>query len=192
MQLNIQIFKVIPKAKNYDSVASLHEINAQHEPSFCLTSRLCSRAIGCIMDMHTYCCMDLFSKQEFLEQQIHVVAHNSSQYCLQAANKNHGTPHSTPSPLTHSLLLVNVQHLNLRGVPVSHSHQCLLDIEFVDDIVVYMQGDMENRKKLESGLSLFSERSNTMINWHKSCAIWLYDDSHPTWCRHPSFMWINQ
>ena len=117
-----------------------------------------------------------------------MVAHNSSQYCLQAANKNHGTPHSTPSPLTHSLLLVNVQHLNLRGVPVSHSHQCLLDIEFVDDIVVYMQGDMENRKKLESGLSLFSERSNTMINWHKSCAIWLSHALRP----HPNFMLINQ
>ena len=31
-----------------------------------------------------------------------------------------------------------------------------------------------------------------MINWYKSRAIWLYDESHPAWHPHPNFMWINQ
>ena len=72
-----------------------------------------------------------------------------------------------------------------------HSCQCLLDIEFADDIAIYMQQDVENLKKLESGLSLFCKRSNGMINWHKSCAIWLYDEAHHAWHPHPNFMWIN-
>ena len=50
---------------------------------------------------------------------------------------------------------LNSMHLNLRGLLVPRSHQCLLNIEFVDDTPVYMQGDMENLKKLECGLSLF-------------------------------------
>ena len=84
------------------------------------------------------------------------------------------------------------RHLNLRGLPVPHSHQSLLDIEFADDTTVYLQGDLENLQKLESGLAVFCKRSNAMINWHKSCAIWLSHEAHPTWHPHPAFKWINQ
>ena len=44
-------------------------------------------------------------------------------------------------------------------------------------------------KKLGSGLSLFYEQSKANNNWHKSCVIWLYDESHPSWCTHPNFTW---
>ena len=47
---------------------------------------------------------------------------------------------------------------------------------------------MENLNKLKSGLSLFCKKSNSMINWHKSCAIWLSHALRP----HPNFMLINQ
>ena len=73
-----------------------------------------------------------------------------------------------------------------------HSHQIILDIEFADDTAVYLQGDLENLKKLESGLAVFCKRSNAMINWHKSCAIWLSQETHPAWHPHPAFKWINQ
>ena len=86
---------------------------------------------------------------------------------------------------------LNSRNLNQRGLPVPHSHQCLLDTGFANDTAIYTQGKMENLKKLESGLSLFCKRSNGMINWHKSCAIWLYDEAHHAWHPHPNFMWIN-
>ena len=87
---------------------------------------------------------------------------------------------------------LNSHHLNVCGLLVMHSNQCLLDIEFVDDNIIYLEGGVENLKHLESGVSLFCERSNAIINWHKSCAIWLSNEPHPTWHPHPSFMWINQ
>ena len=60
---------------------------------------------------------------------------------------------------------LKLRYLNLRGLHVAHSHQSLLDIEFVDDTVVYMQGDLENLQKLESGLIVvFCKKSNVMIN----------------------------
>ena len=84
-------------------------------------------------------------------------------------------------------------HLYLRGLHVLPSHQCLMDIEFADDTAaIYIQADVENLKKLESGLSLFCERSITMINWYKSCTIWFFDESHLAWCPSTSFTWINQ
>ena len=69
---------------------------------------------------------------------------------------------------------------------------CLPCIEFADDTAIYMQGDVENLKKLESGLSLLCKRSNAIINWHNSYAISLSNESHPAWHPHPSFMFINQ
>ena len=57
---------------------------------------------------------------------------------------------------------------------------------------VYLQGDLENLQKLEDGLAVFCKRSNAMINWHKSCAIWLSHETHPEWHPHPAFKWINQ
>ena len=77
-------------------------------------------------------------------------------------------------------------HLNLCGLLVAYSHQSLLDIEFADDTAIYLQGD------IESGLAVFCKRSNAMINWHKSCAIWLSHETHPVWHPRPAFKWINQ
>ena len=57
---------------------------------------------------------------------------------------------------------------------------------------VYLQGDLENLQKLESGLDIFCKRLNAMINWHKSCIIWLSHDAHPAWHPDPAFKWINQ
>ena len=87
---------------------------------------------------------------------------------------------------------LNSRHLSLHGLRVPHSHQSVLDIEFVDDTAVYLQGDLENVQKLESGLDIFCKRSNAMINWHKSCAIWLCHEAHPTWHPNPAFKWLNQ
>ena len=64
-----------------------------------------------------------------------------------------------------------------------------MDIEFAYDNAVYLQGELENLQKLESG---FCKRSNAMINWHKSCAIWLSHEAHPTWHPNLTFKWINQ
>ena len=82
--------------------------------------------------------------------------------------------------------------LNLRGLPVPHSHQSILDIEFADDTTVYLQGDLENLQKLEDGLVVFCKRSNATINWHKSCTIWLSQETHPACHPHPAFKWIIQ
>ena len=51
---------------------------------------------------------------------------------------------------------------------------------------------MRNLTMLESGLVVFCKRSNAMINWHKSCAIWLSHEAHLAWHPHPAFKWINQ
>ena len=40
--------------------------------------------------------------------------------------------------------------------------------------------------------AIFCKRSNAMINWHKSCAIWLSHETHPAWHPHPAFKWIKQ
>ena len=58
--------------------------------------------------------------------------------------------------------------------------------------MVYMQGDLEHLHKLESGLPIFCNRSNVVIIWNKSCAIWLSHETYPTWHWHPAFKWINQ
>ena len=90
----------------------------------------------------------------------------------------------TDSILISIISQCNSQLLNLRGLPVPHSHQCLMDIKFVDDTTVSMQGGVKNLKKLKSGLSLFCKRSNAMINRHKSFSTWVSNESHPAWHPH--------
>ena len=76
-------------------------------------------------------------------------------------------------------LRLRVEHfwleiLHLKGLLIKGPilHYYVKSEEFADDTTVYLQGDLENLKKLESGLAVFCKRSNAMINWHKSCAIW--------------------
>ena len=63
-----------------------------------------------------------------------------------------------------TLLLSQLATTQLTWSSHAYSHQSILDIEFADDTAVYVQGDLENLKKLESGLAVFCKRFDAMIN----------------------------
>ena len=103
----------------------------------------------------------------------------------------HGCPLAPSLFLLYNATLssfLNSRHLNLRSLPVPWFQRSLLDIQFPNDTTVYL----ENMKKLESGSAMFCKRSDAMINWHKSCAIWVSHEAHPTWHPNHTFKWINQ
>jgi hypothetical protein len=50
---------------------------------------------------------------------------------------------------------------------------------FVDDMALFLQGDPTNLQKAFDILELFCDASGAKLNWHKSCALWIFERPKP-------------
>ena len=62
----------------------------------------------------------------------------------------------------------NNQGANLHGLSIPNSRKSLLDSEFADDTMLYLQGNEANLERAQSAIDLFCKASGASINWNKS------------------------
>ena len=58
--------------------------------------------------------------------------------------------------------------MGIRGLVVPHASKDLLDPEYADDTMLYLQSNDANLQKVENQIELFCKASRGKINWHKS------------------------
>ena len=58
----------------------------------------------------------------------------------------------------------NSQTANLHGLSILNTRQSLLDSEFVDDTMLYLQGNEANLERAQSVIDLFCKASGASIN----------------------------
>ena len=66
----------------------------------------------------------------------------------------------------------------------------VMDVEFVDDTSLYLNGQLTNLQKISTTQQTFCTTSFASINCNKSVGIWVAQDSTPQWCPHLDFRWI--
>ena len=84
----------------------------------------------------------------------------------------------------------NSQGANLHGLSIPNSRKSLLDSEFADDTMLYLQGNEANLERAQSAIDLFCKASGASINWNKSKGFWISSESNPLWKPNAEFKWI--
>ena len=78
----------------------------------------------------------------------------------------------------------------IRGLVVPHASKDLLNSEYADDTMLYLQGNDANLQKAKSRIELFCKVSRGEINWHKSRGFWVNSNPRPLWCPNSDFQWV--
>ena len=67
----------------------------------------------------------------------------------------------------------------------------VVDVEFVDDTSLYLDGQINNLQKMYTVVQTFCMASGASINWNKSVGFFVSSNSTtPQWSPHPDFRWI--
>ena len=80
--------------------------------------------------------------------------------------------------------------VDVSNVILPNSRKSLLDSEFADDTMLYLQGNEENLERAQSAIDLFCKASGASINWNKSKGFWISSESNPLWKPNAEFKWI--
>jgi hypothetical protein len=56
-----------------------------------------------------------------------------------------------------------------------------MDVEFVDDIALYLEGPLENLSQAAKMLDTFCKGLGALINWNKFVAFWTREGPHCAW-----------
>ena len=85
---------------------------------------------------------------------------------------------------------MNSQVANLHGLSIPNSRKSLLDSEFEDDTMVYLQGNEAIFERAQIAIDLFCKASRANINWNKSKGIWISLEAELVWKPNAEFRWI--
>ena len=85
---------------------------------------------------------------------------------------------------------MNSQVANLHGLSIPNSRKSLLDSEFEDDTMVYLQGNEAIFERAQIAIDLFCKASEASINWNKSKGFWLSLEAEPIWKPNAEFIWV--
>ena len=66
----------------------------------------------------------------------------------------------------------------------------LLDSEFVDDMMLYLQGNETNLERTQMAINLFCKALGASINWNKSKGFWISLEAEPAWKTNVEFRWL--
>ena len=68
----------------------------------------------------------------------------------------------------------------------------MLDSEFADDTMLYLQGNEANLERAHIAVHLFCKASGSSINWNKSKGFWNSSEAEPVWKPNVEFRWIDK
>ena len=85
---------------------------------------------------------------------------------------------------------LNSQTANLHGLSIPNTRKSLLDSEFADDTMLYLQGNEANLGRAQIAIDLFCKASGAAINWNKSKGFWISSEAEPIWKPNADFRWI--
>ena len=88
-------------------------------------------------------------------------------------------------------LFLTVEEVGLKGIAMPLDGTNVVDVEFVDDTSLYLDGQNNNLQKMYTAVQTFCMASGASINWNKSVGFLVSSNSTtPQWSPHPDFRWI--
>ena len=85
---------------------------------------------------------------------------------------------------------MNRPDARIRGLVIPYASKELLDSEYADDTMLYLQGNDANLQKAEGRIEWFCKASGGKINWNKSRGLWVSSNPRPLWCPNVDFQWV--
>ena len=85
---------------------------------------------------------------------------------------------------------LNRPNARVRGLVVPHACKDFLDSTYVDDNVLYLQGNDANLQQAEIRIERFCKASGGKINWNKHRGFWVSSNSCSVWCPNVDFQWV--
>ena len=76
------------------------------------------------------------------------------------------------------------QSMGLHGLAMPIHGQEILDSEFADDTMLYLDGTLTNLQQVEGALLQFCIASRAMINWERIVTFWASKEPPPLWAPH--------
>ena len=80
---------------------------------------------------------------------------------------------------------------SIKGIILPITQSTLVDIEFVDDTTLYVDGEIGNLSWVQNALQVFSDATGASLNWNKSVGLWVGAQTHPVWYPGPAFRWLH-
>ena len=66
-----------------------------------------------------------------------------------------------------------------------------MDVEFVDDTTLYVDGEISNLGRVQNALQVFSDATGASLNWNKSVSLWVGVETQLEWYPGPAFRWLH-
>lgn len=67
-------------------------------------------------------------------------------------------------------VFLNAQVAGIRGLNIPMTDQQLIDVEFVDDTTLYVEGSQVNLNVVQNAITIFCKGARIKVNWQKgSC-----------------------